>query len=101
MVETDSEIVVKAAVPGVKPGVGHTVSGDLLTIKGETKEDPEEETDSTIVNGGTARSNAPWRSPTSVDVDKATAELRRHVCCSRLPKAAAAKQTRLQINKKS
>jgi HSP20 family protein len=36
--ETADHIVVKAAVPGVKPEeIEVTITGDLLTIKGETK----------------------------------------------------------------
>ncbi len=103
MVETDSEIVVKAAVPGVKPEeLDISVSGDLLTIKGETKEDREEK--ETNFHYREWRYGSFQRSlalPTSVDVDKATAEFENGVLLLKLPKAAAAKQTRLQINKKS
>ena len=38
MYYTDSELVVKAALPGVKPEeIEVSISGDTLTIKGETK----------------------------------------------------------------
>jgi len=38
MYETDNDVVVKATVPGVKPEeIEVTVTGDLLTIKGEFK----------------------------------------------------------------
>ena len=103
MVETDSEIVVKAAVPGVKPEeLDISVSGDLLTIKGETKEDREENETNFHYRewtyGSFERSLA---LPVSVDVDKATAEFENGVLLLKLPKAASARQTRLQINKKS
>jgi HSP20 family protein len=39
MHETDTEVVVEARVPGVKPEeVNVQVTGDVLTIKGERKE---------------------------------------------------------------
>ena len=40
--ETESEYVVKASLPGIKPGdVQITVHGDTLTIRGETKAEEE------------------------------------------------------------
>ena len=102
MSETDSEIVVKAAVPGVKPEeLDVSVSGDLLIIKGETKEDREEKEANFHYrewkNGSFQRS---LTLPASVDVDKATAEFTNGVLLLKLPKAAEAKQTRLQVTKK-
>ena len=42
MYQTDSDVVVKATLPGLKPEeVDVTISGDVLTIKGETKADEE------------------------------------------------------------
>src|SRR3989304_2950123 len=41
--ETDDEVVVKASLPGVKAeDVEIAVTGDTLTIKGETREEHEE-----------------------------------------------------------
>jgi len=41
--ETDDEVVVKASLPGVKSDDVHiSVTGDHLTIKGETREEKEE-----------------------------------------------------------
>ncbi len=102
MSETDSEIVVKAAVPGVKPEeLDVSVSGDLLTIKGETKEDREEKEANFHYRewkyGSFQRS---LTLPASVDVDKATAEFTNGVLLLKLPKVAEAKQTRLQVTKK-
>jgi HSP20 family protein len=38
--ETDDQLIVKATVPGVKPEeIEVTVTGDLLTIKGEFKQE--------------------------------------------------------------
>src|SRR5687768_13304455 len=42
MYQTDNDVVVKAALPGVKPeDVDITLTGDVLTIKGETKDEKE------------------------------------------------------------
>jgi HSP20 family protein len=44
MYETDDHLVVKAAVPGVKPeDIEVTITGDLLTIKGEFKSEEKTE----------------------------------------------------------
>ena len=44
MYQTDNEVVVKAAIPGVKTDdVQINVTGEILTIKGETKEKEEVE----------------------------------------------------------
>lgn len=44
MYETDDHVVVKAAVPGVKPeDIEVTITGDLLTIKGEFKSEEKTE----------------------------------------------------------
>lgn len=41
--ETENEVVVKAAVPGLKPeDIDVTIAGDTLSIKGETQEEKEE-----------------------------------------------------------
>ncbi len=40
MYQTDEDVIGKASVPGVKPQeVDVTITGDTLTIKGETKTD--------------------------------------------------------------
>ena len=42
MFETDSDVVVKAAVPNVDPkNIDVTVTGDTITLKGETKQEEE------------------------------------------------------------
>ena len=42
MYQTDTDVVVKAALPGIKPeDVEITITGDTLTIKGETKTEEE------------------------------------------------------------
>lgn len=42
MYQTDESVVVKAALPGVKPeNVDISITGEVLTIRGEYKEDEE------------------------------------------------------------
>jgi len=42
MFQTDDEVIIKASVPGVKPEDIHiSISGDTLTIRGETKDEEE------------------------------------------------------------
>lgn len=42
MYQTDGEIIVKASLPGIKPDdVQISVTGEVLTIKGDTKQDEE------------------------------------------------------------
>jgi len=43
MYETDNDVVVKASLPGIKPeDVDITVTGNVLDIRGETKDETEE-----------------------------------------------------------
>ena len=43
MYETENDVVIKAAIPGVKPeNIEVTVTGDLLSIKGEFKSETED-----------------------------------------------------------
>jgi HSP20 family protein len=61
MYETENEVVVKAAVPGIEPeDIEVTVTGDLLTIKGEFKTESEKRTRSATI---TARNGASAASP--------------------------------------
>jgi len=75
MYETDDEIVVKATIPGVKPeDLNITVTGNVLTIKGEVKEEKEEKDVNFIRKErlfGTFRRDLTL--PVDVDVDKAKA----------------------------
>ena len=44
MLETDEAIEVQAEIPGVKPeDINITVTGDVLSIRGEAKQETEEE----------------------------------------------------------
>ncbi len=99
MYETDNEIVVKATLPGVKPeDLDITVTGNVLTIKGEVKEEEKEENANYIRQErlyGMFRRDLTL--PVEVDVDKAEATFENGILTLRLPKVEAAKPKRLAI----
>jgi len=99
MYETDSDVVVEATVPGVKPEeIDVQVTGNVLTIKGERKEEKKEEKAAYIYQersfGSFCRSVT---LPTEVNVDKATAEFESGVLTLTLPKSETAKPKSIKI----
>ena len=97
--ETDQDVVVKATVPGVKPeDIDINLTGDILTIKTETKEDVERK-DKNYVHrerrfGAMSRS---MTLPTAVQSDKAEAKFENGVLTLTLPKAKEAKPKQIKI----
>lgn len=104
MYETKDEIVVKTAVPGVKPeNIDVSVVGDTLTIKGEFKEEKEEG----VEKGNYIRRERRYGSfsrslslPTAVNVEKASAEFEHGVLKLTLPKAEEVKPKTIEIKAK-
>jgi HSP20 family protein len=99
MFQTDSEVVVKAELPGVKPEeVDVSVVEDVLTIKGEHWEEKEEKETSYLRRelsyGSFARS---VRLPTSVDSNKAEAVFENGVLTLTLPKAEEVKPKQIKV----
>lgn len=102
MYQTDNEIVVKAAIPGVKTDeVQINVTGELLTIKGEVKENEEAREKAYHLReqrwGMFERTIA---LPTDVVADKAKAEFENGVLTITLPKAEAVKPKSIAIKTK-
>jgi HSP20 family protein len=97
--ETDSELVVKAALPGVQPDeVDITVSNDVLTIKAEHKETTEE--GKREFYRREIRYGAFHRSlslPVKVDADQAEASFDNGVLALRLPKAASIRPKQIKV----
>jgi HSP20 family protein len=97
--ETESDCVVTAALPGVRPeDVDVSVEGNVLTIKGELKTENEEE------KGGyhlrELRHGSFYRRiqlPVPVEADGARAQFQNGVLTLRLPKAAEARERKIQI----
>ncbi len=100
--EKDDAILVKASMAGVKPDdVEITLEGNVLTIKGEVKEEEEEKEEGKFIYrehryGSFVRS---FTLPTEVDADKAKAEFKDGVLYLTLPKKEAAKRRLIKIKK--
>ena len=97
--ETDSDIEVKASLPGVKPEeVEITVTDDVLTIKAEHKDTSEEKKRDyyrrEIRYGAFQRSMS---LPVSVDSDKAEATFDNGVLSLKLPKAESLRTKQIKV----
>jgi len=97
--ENDDALVVKAALPGVRPDeVDISVIGDVLTVKGETKS--EQETKDENYHRRELRYGAFARSvplPTRVDHEKAEATFENGILIVTLPKAEEVKPKSIKI----
>jgi HSP20 family protein len=97
--ESDGEIQVDAELPGLNAeDIDLNVSGDLLTLRGEKKEEHEEKegayTYREMRSGSFQRS---IRLPSEVHGGKADARFKNGVLTVRLPKAEEAKSRRIEI----
>jgi HSP20 family protein len=102
MYETDDAIVVKATIPGVKPeDLDISVTGDTLTIKGETRVEKEVKEENYIHRechyGSLCRS---LTIPVSVVADKAEAEFENGILTLTLPKAEEVKPKAIKVKAK-
>jgi HSP20 family protein len=102
VIENEDEVVIHATLPGVKPSdVNLTVTGDVLTIRGEAKSERDEERDNYIVRErrfGSFSRSIPL--PTAVVADKAKAEFDNGVLTLSLPKADEVKPKTISIKAK-
>ena len=101
--ETDEALVVKASLPGVKPeDVEVTITGETLTIKGESRREEEEKKTNYYRQeawyGGFTRS---LTLPTQVEADKAEAVFEHGVLKLTIPKAAAARPKTIKVSPKT
>ncbi|MGZ6316812.1 MAG: Hsp20/alpha crystallin family protein [Anaerolineales bacterium] len=102
MYQTDNEVVVKAAVPGMKPeDVQISVTGDMLTIKGETQENSDTKEQAYHIR------EHRWGSfervvglPTAVVSEKAQAEFENGILTITLPKAEEVKPKMISVKAK-
>jgi HSP20 family protein len=103
--QTDDAIVVKAAMPGVKPDdVDISVTGDTLTIRGEVKEELSNG------NGDAVRYHVRERRysrfarsltlPSMVNAGKAEAEIENGILTLTIPKAEEAKPRQITVKAK-
>jgi HSP20 family protein len=97
--ETEDAVVVKSAIPGVKPeGIDISLTGDTLTIKGETKFEEEVEEENYVrreMRYGAFSRTLPV--PTAVVAEEAEAEFENGVLTLTLPKAEEVKPKAIQI----
>jgi HSP20 family protein len=100
--ETDQDVVVKSSVPGVKPeDIDITITGDTLTIKGESK--IEEKVEKANYIRQERRYGAFSRSvtlPTTIVAEKAKAEFENGVLTLTLPKAEEVKPKTIKVKAK-
>jgi HSP20 family protein len=102
MFQNGKEVVVKASLPGVKPEeVDISVTGDVLTIKGEHKEEEEVKEKNyfrkELRYGTFSRS---LQLPVAVKSDKAEALYENGVLTLTLPKAEEAKPKQIKVKAK-
>ena len=98
--QTDSDVVIKATLPGVKPEeVDISITGDTLTIKGEHEEEQEVKEENYLHRE--RRYGAFNRSilvPVQVKADKAEAVFENGVLTLTLPKAEEVKQIKVKAS---
>jgi HSP20 family protein len=102
MYQTDNEVVVKAAIPGLKPEeVDISITGDTLTIKGEHKEDKEIRDEDYFYKecrfGSFSRTVT---IPVKVKTDKAEAVFENGILTLTLPKAEEVKPKQIKVKVK-
>jgi HSP20 family protein len=102
MYQTDNEVVVKAALPGLKPDeVQINVTADILTIKGEVKHEEEKKDKSWHIReqrwGSFERS---VRLPTGVISDRAKADFENGILTVTLPKSEEVKPKTITVKAK-
>ncbi|MEW5719516.1 MAG: Hsp20/alpha crystallin family protein [Chloroflexota bacterium] len=100
--ETKDEVVVKAALPGVKPDDTQvTITGDTLTIRGEAKEEKEIKEENYIRKernfGSFARS---LTLPAGLKADKAEATFENGVLTLKIPKSEEVKPKSIKVKAK-
>jgi HSP20 family protein len=102
MIQTDNDVIIKASMPGVKPeDLKISITGDHLTIRGETKSD--EDTKKADYHLREIRYGSFARSillPSQVVADKAKAEFENGMLKLVLPKAEEVKPKTITVKAK-
>jgi HSP20 family protein len=102
MYQTDDEIIIKAALPGIKADeVQISVTGEVLTLKGEVEQ--EEETKEKAYHIREQRWGAFERTimlPTDVVADQAQADFEDGILTIRLPKAEEVRPKTITVKAK-
>jgi HSP20 family protein len=100
--QTDENIVVKASAPGLKPDdLDISITGDTLTIQGETSEEKEETGAQYYLKERRASSfSRSVTLPTMVKAENATAEFENGVLTLTLPKVEEVKPKTITVKAK-
>ena len=97
--ETDDSLMVEGSLPGIEPeDLDVSISGNILTIKGETKQEKEEEKSKYYYRE--RRYGAVQRTitlPVDVNADKVEAHFENGVLRLSLPKVEEAKSKRIDV----
>jgi len=102
MYQTPKEVVIKVALPGVKPEeVDVTIAGDTLTIKGETKTSEEAQREDYLYQehsyGAFTRS---VKLPPDIKSEKAEATFENGILTLTIPRAEEAKPKAIKVKPK-
>lgn len=99
--ETDNSLVLKAAVPGMKPeDIEVTITGGVLTIKGEFKEEKQESDEKRTYLRQERRYGSFSRQlslPADINADKVQATFEHGILTLDMPKAEAARPKSVKI----
>ena len=100
--ETENDVVIKAALPGIKPDeVDINVTGEMITIKGETKDQSDEQDKAYHIREQRwGRFERGVSLPTSIVADKAKAEFENGILSITLPKADEVKPRTITVKAK-
>jgi HSP20 family protein len=103
--QTDDAIVVKAALPGVRPDdIDISVTGDTLTIRGEVKEEATNGNDDArqyhVRERRYSRFARSLTLPSMVNANKAEAEIEDGIVTLTIPKAEEAKPRQITVKTK-
>lgn len=103
--ETNGDVVVKMPVPGIKPDdLDITITGDTITVRGESREETEEESQKRNYYYKEVRYGSFARSvtmPAAVDASKVEAETEDGILTLTMPKAESAKPKSIKVKSKS
>jgi HSP20 family protein len=96
--QTKDELVVKAAVPGVEPkDLDISITGDTLTIRGESKADQMEGAEYLLQERHYGSFSRTLTLPVALDSKKADASFENGVVTIRIPKAEEARPKAIKV----
>jgi len=102
MYQTANDVVVKATLPGIKPEeVDITITGDTLTIKGETKAEEKIKREDHLYRehrDGTFSRSATL--PNGLNTDKAEADFNNGILTLTIPKSEETKPKQIKVRAK-